>query len=141
MKARLPWIVLVASVAFNAFFIVGYLRVHGPGSSPKTFRSRMKLLGKRLDLDEQQGSRFDALVGEQEKLMARRGPQREKMLAELTKDEPDEKVLEAFFEGDEARRHRRERMLLMQKLMKLLRPEQREKLLEQIKAHTSPSKR
>ena len=141
MKTKLSWILLAASVAFNVTFIVGYLRVHGPGSRPKSFGDRMKLLGKRLDLDEQQWKEFNAIVAEQHKLLSQRSPGLDKVLAEMMKDDPDQEVIDEFLEGDTARAHRRERAMLIHKLMRMLRPEQREEFVNQIRARRNPSKR
>jgi Spy/CpxP family protein refolding chaperone len=139
MKAKLPWILLVISVAFNAFFIVGGLHAKSRVAKAHTLEGRAALFAKRLELDDQQRKVLDGLVEEARRLRQTSAPRLEAFLAEVTKDQPDEKALTDLVNGPAASQDRLDRVALIRKVVALLRPEQRDKWVEMVKKRTSAS--
>lgn len=139
MKTKLPWILLLISVAFNAFFAVGFLEAKSGMSKAHSLEGRAELLAKRLKLDDQQRKAMEGLVEEARRLRKARAPRRDALLAEIMKDKPDEKALEDLVNGAAANKHRLDRLALIRKMIDLLRPEQRDKWVDLIKKRTSAS--
>lgn len=116
MKSKTLTMVLVVSLAFNAASLVGYFLIRWRMQRAHSPEGRMELLATRLDLDEEQYKRFK----QRREGMGDKGRE---FLAELIKDEPDQKLLEKFM---------LERLASRQEFMRDLRPEQRQKFVEQI---------
>ena len=140
MKARLPWLLVAVSVVFNAFFLIGFLQARAEAERPRTFLEKAHRMAERLDLDEQQMAQFEHLVDEFGRLREQRAPDRDAFLAEMVKEDPDEKVLENYVAGEAAIEYRLNRLSLTRKLVGLLTPEQRERFSEMIQKHTAASK-
>ena len=140
MRARLAWILLAVSVAFNAFFAAGYLRARGRMGKARTMRGRAEIMAKRLDFDEAQQQALGGLLDVAEALRERRAVERDAFFDELIKDAPDEKALEGYVTGESANQHRLARLALMRKFVGMLRPEQRQRFVELVRKRSSPSK-
>ena len=91
MKAKVPWILLAVSLAFNIFFTVGYVRAWGRMTRCRGFKGRARIIARKLNLDDEQQQDFENILSEFEELRKQRAPQRDAFMAELIKDEPDEK--------------------------------------------------
>ncbi|HET6429249.1 MAG TPA: hypothetical protein VFJ30_12610 [Phycisphaerae bacterium] len=140
MKARLPWILLAVSVVFNAFFLVGFLRARLEAEKPRTFLEKAHRMAERLDLDQAQMAEFEHIVDEMERLRQQRAPEKDAFLAELTKENPDPKVLENYVASEAANEYRLNKLSLARKLVALLTPEQRQKLVELMQKRAAASK-
>ena len=140
MKAKLPWILLAVSFAFNAFFAIGFLHAGGEMKRKKTFRARAEFVAKKLDLDDQQRKLFEDSLDKIEQLSRDRRSGLDAFLAELIKDEPDTKRLEDYVAGDSAKKYRLAKLAVMRKFIGILRPQQRQLLVELIKKRRSPRK-
>ena len=140
MKSKLPWILVAASLAFNVLFMVGFLQARSDAAMLRTSRGRLELMGRRLDLDEQQRQAFDQFLDKRERLRKGRAPQINALLAEIIKDKPDKKTFEEFVLGRAAGEHRLAKLGLWQEFVAVLRPQQRERLVELIKKRRSASK-
>ena len=93
MNKKVVWIILVISLAFNAFFLAGFQQARKQIQGRKTFRGRAEAFAQRLELDEQQHEQFQALLDEGEQLREEKAPKCEAFWRELVKVEPDEKLL------------------------------------------------
>lgn len=140
MKRKLPLILLLISLAFNVFGVVGFIcakarmaRMHSP-------EGRARYIAKKLDLDEGQMTAFDGLLARYLELREERAPQRDEFLDEMLKDEPDRPALVELMTGEQADKHRLARLDLMLEFFDLLRPEQRQKFVEMMKKYRSGSK-
>ena len=132
MNKKAVWIVLVISLAFNAFFLAGFQQSRKQMASRKTFRGRAEAFAQKLQLDEQQHEKFQALLDEAEQLREGRTAKRDAFWKELIKDEPDEDLLADYMYGKTMQEHRRTTLALMRKFVGILRPEQREEFVELI---------
>lgn len=139
MKARLPLTLLVVSAVFNAFFLAGFLRARSDAEKPRTFREKADRIAARLGLDEHQRPQFDNIVDEFDRLRKDRTPQRDAFLAELVKENPDEKALQDYVTGEAADDYRLKRLSLTRQFVALLRPEQRKKFEEMIRQRVAAS--
>jgi len=139
MKTRLPWILLAVSVVFNAFFLAGFLRARSEAEKPRTFQEKADRMAARLDLDPQQKAQFENIVDEFDRLRKERTPEREAFLAELVKEDPDEKTLENYVTGEAADEYRLKKLSLARQFVALLRPEQRKKFTEMIRKRGASS--
>jgi len=137
MKIRWSWMWLCVSLVFNVLFIAGYWRAKPHTDHFGRFEHRAKRMAQRLDLNSNQQQAFDQLVKEAIDKRAQRrqeiGSWREKIMAELVKDQPDEAVLQAFMEQGHHRQRREQMIGHMRQLMAILRPEQRQLFTEMIK--------
>ena len=141
MKSRLPWVVVAASLAFNVLFMVGFLRARKDvAKEPRTSRDRFKRIADKLDLDERQWQAVEQFLDKKEQLRKDRAPQRDALLAEIVKENPDTKALEEFVLGKAAGDYRLARLALMQEFIAVLRPQQRERYVELIRKRRSASK-
>lgn len=140
MKTRLPWLLVMISVAFNAFFAVGFLQARGHREMARTAEGRARLMAKRLELDDKQLETFEALLGELQQFREARAPRRDAMLAEIVKDEPSQMALEELLNGPDAQKGRLTRLAMIRKFVRLMRPEQREKWTQLVKRRSSASK-
>ena len=140
MRAKLPLLLLGISLAFNMFFVAGFFQAYEQATKARTLRGRAAIIAQKLELNQEQYEQFQGLVGEFEQLRQKNISQREALLAELIKDEPDEEVLEQYCEGGTIKQHRKARLSLVRRFMNLLRPEQREAFAEIIEKRNSPSK-
>ena len=139
MKAKVPWILLAVSPAFNVFFTVGYVRAKGRMAKRRGFKGRARIIARKLKLDDRQQREFEKVLGEFDQLRKDRAPQRDAFMAELTKDEPDEKLLEEFMAGEAATTRRLANLALMRKFIGLLTPQQREQYVQLVKKRRSSS--
>ena len=139
MRTKLILILLAVSLTFNVFFALGFLGAKNKMARSRTFRGRAELIAKRLDLDEQQWQSFEQLLDEMEQLRKANTPRRDALLAEIVKNNPDEKVLEELVSGDAAEDYRKGRLALIRKFTAMLHPEQREKFIEMVKKRSSAS--
>ena len=140
MKAKLPWILLAISLAFNALFTVGYFQARKQMEEARTFRGRTEAFARELGLDAEQYEIFSQLRDQFEQLRLQIAPQQEAFLDELIKENPDQKVLEDFCVGDFRNQLRLERLALMQKFVKMLRPDQRQMFVQKVKKRFGSSK-
>ena len=114
MKTKILTIVLVLSLVFNVFFALGYFPILRHKRQGKTFHGRTERIAEKLNLDQDQYKLF-------QDIRESKSNQRQAYLAELVKDNPDQKLLERLsLEG----------LNNMQKFMRSLRPEQRQLFLE-----------
>lgn len=140
MTAKVPWILLIVSLAFNATFAVGFFKARAEPDAPRTFRQRAAIIAKQLQLDEQQLTAFEAVLNEKEQLRDSRSAQREGFMTEMMKDTPDDEVLEEYVAGASAIKYRLSQLAIMRKIIAILRPSQREKLVQIVKKRHSPPK-
>lgn len=132
MNKKVVWIILVISLAFNAFFLAGFQQASKQMASRKTFRGRAEAFARKLELDQEQHEQFQALLDEAEQVREGRTPEREAFWNELIKNEPDKELLADYMYGKTMQDHRRATLGLMRKFVGILRPEQREKFVELI---------
>ncbi len=140
MNTKILSILLAVSLAFNVFFIIALFQPRKQEDTAKTFEGRTELLAKQLELDQDQYKLFDRLRDEFVQLRQNRVSQRQIFLAELIKNQPDQKLLESFCAGDDADKYRLEKLALMQKFVRVLRPEQKQMFVEIINKRSSPSR-
>jgi len=134
MKTLLPWFLFAVSVAFNVFFVVGMSYGHRGRSGRPGPEERTALLHRKLDLDEAQKTAILELERKSEeersRIDAERGSRFDALMKELVKDKPDEAVISEFVKtGNSAQRLQRF-VDHVRSVMKVLRPEQREKAVE-----------
>jgi len=139
MKAKAPWILLAVSLAFNIFFAVGYVHAKGRMAKRRGFKGRARIVARKLKLDDRQQQELESIFGEFDQLRKDRAPQRDAFMAELIKDEPDEKLLEEFMAGEAAKTRRLAKLALMRKFIRLLTPQQREQFVQLVKKRSSSS--
>ena len=139
MKAKVPWILLAVSLAFNVCFTVGYVQAKGRMAKRRGFKGRARILARKLDLNDRQQKEFESILGEFDQLRKERAPERDAFLTELIKDEPDEKVLGEYAAGEAAKTRRLANLALMRKFVALLTPQQREQFVQLVKKRTSSS--
>ena len=140
MKARLPWMLVAVSVVFNVFFVISFVHARTEAEKPRTFLEKAQRMAKKLDLDEQQMAEFEHIIDELERLRTERTPQREAFLAEMIKEDPDDKVLENYVAGEAAIEYRLNKLSVALKLVALLKPEQRQTFVELIRQRGATSK-
>jgi len=133
MKTRLPWILLAVSLAFNVFFIGGFLQAHCHRKEVPPPGGRLETLAKNLNLDAAQRQVFEQLRGELEQHRSEFAAKREAFINELVKDKPNQKILEEFFVGKDAKQQRLAMLGLMQRFVKILTPAQRGILARELK--------
>ena len=124
MKTRILTILLVVSLAFNVFCVVGALYAKKQMQLAHSPQGRMELLIQELNLSDEQYERF-------QQRRSRMGAKRQAFLAELIKDEPDQKLLESLA---------LEKLALRQEFMRDLSLEQRQKFVEIINKRFSLSR-
>ena len=137
MKPKLPWILLVISLAFNAF-LIGSAQTRKQIERAKTFRVRTEAIAKQLNLDPQQYENFTRIRDEFEQLVRQLTEKRQEFFAELVKDHPDQKVVDAFRSGDSVKQLRLQVLDRIQSFFGILRPEQRQKLVELVRKQAGP---
>jgi len=134
MKRQLVWMLLAASLGFNALFALGVLTARSQAGRAGTEEGWAELFSERVGLDAQQRAVFDEIRAEsdamREQHAQRIGEVREAYWQEIVKDDPDPKVLEAYVQAAPRREMRAFRVEGMGKLMSVLRPEQRVKAAE-----------
>jgi hypothetical protein len=140
MKTKLPWILLIASAVFNVSFAVGFLAADGDSGTKLSTRERAMALAKKMDLSESQMPAFLTLVDRYEQLRQSRTPQREAFMNELVRPEPDQKILEDYVVGPDARQYRLDRLALMREFMDLLTNEQRTRFADLVSGASSSPK-
>ena len=138
MKLKLPWILLVISLAFNAFFLIGFTQARKQIERAKTFRGRTEAIAKQLNLDPQQYENFTRIRDEFEQLLRQLTEKRQEFFAELVKDHPDQKVVDAFRSGDSVKQLRLQVLDRIESFFGILRPEQRQKLVELVRKQAGP---
>lgn len=139
MKAKVPWILLAVSLAFNVFFAVGYVQAKNRMAKRRGFKGRARIMASKLGLDDRQQQAFESILGEFDQLRKNRAPQWDAFMAELIKDKPDEKLLEEFMAGEAATKRRLASLAMWRKFINLLRPEQREMYVQLMKKRRSSS--
>lgn len=131
MNKKWPWILLAVSVAFNLFFVVGAVRHHRRFRRVRTPEGRAERFAEQLGLDAEQRTAFFAWDESFRQARAQMGKGRreraEGLWAELVKDEPDQAVLREFMEGKSDPDRRRRLVEKNLELMRILRPEQRQR--------------
>ena len=138
MKTLLA-ILLAISLAFNAFFVLGYVRARKAPQTAHTLEGRARMMAEKLQLDEKQHAIFEECLAEFTELRQARDSQRQAFLDELLKPAPDQKVLESYSVGPEAVGYRLARLTLMRKFVDMLSPAQREMFVEMIRSRNSSS--
>ncbi len=139
MTKRLPWLLLAVSVAFNIFVAVGFFTAHHKVKQSRGFKGRTELFARHLNLTDSQRQEYDNLMQQMDQLRQSRISQREAFRQELIKDHPDQKVLEDYLTGPEACQQRLLRLEILRKMVEVLTPQQREKLLQLLKKPDAPS--
>ena len=139
MKTKVPWVLLAVSLAFNVFFAVGYFQAKDRMAKRRGFKGRARIIARKLKLDDRQQQAFEGILGEFDQLRKDRVPHRDAFLAELIKDEPDEKVLEEFKVGEAAKTRRLANLALTRKFIGLLTLQQREQYVQSVKKRRSSS--
>jgi len=139
MKAKIPWILLAVSLAFNVFFAIGYVQAKDRMAKSRGFKARARMIARKLDLDDRQQKAFEDILGQFDQLRKDRAPQRDAFMAELIKDEPDDRRLEEYMTGEEAKNRRLANLALMRKFIGILTPQQRQKYVELVKERRSSS--
>ena len=135
MNTKLLSILLAVSLGFNVFCAIGSFQAkrrkqqaHSQAKERRQLahspQARMERFAKKLNLNEEQYERF-------QQRRQSMGPKRQAFLAELIKEEPDQKLLESFA---------LERIVLMQEFMRDLSPEQKQKFVEIINKRFSTSR-
>lgn len=139
MKDKLPWILLVVSVALNAFFVGGYVNAQVVAERVETVKGRGAAVAERLGLSEEQRQAFDALrQGRREarkRLRSAGAGLSGAYWDEVMKDQPDDAVLADLLERRlELRRgYQSEVTGLMRDFVRGLTPEQRGRFAEFMK--------
>ena len=133
------YILLIVSLAFNVFFAVGYFQAGKQQDKARTVEGRARIMAEKLNLDPQQYEVFETLLAEFSRTRKAKMAQREALIAELIKNQPDEKILEDLTIGDSARQNSLDRVAMMRKFIGILRPQQREMFLEIIQSRNSSS--
>ena len=105
---------LVASLAFNVCFTVGYSQAKKRMRLLHSPQARMEFLAKKLNLSQEQYNNF-------KQRRQSMGPKRQAFLDELIKDKPNQKLLEKLA---------LEKLALRQEFMRDLSPEQRQMFVE-----------
>ena len=140
MNPKLPWILLVISLAFNAFFLIGgFAQARKQIDRPRTFRARTEAIAKQLDLDPQQYENFTRIRDEFEQILRQLTEKRQEFFAELVKDHPDRKVVDQFRSGGSVKKLRLQVLDHIQSFFGILRPEQRQKLVELVRKQAGPN--
>jgi Spy/CpxP family protein refolding chaperone len=139
MKAKVPWVLLAVSLAFNVFFAVGYVQAKGRMAKRRGFKGRARIIARKLKLDDRQQQAFESILGEFDQLRKDRAPQWDAFMAELIKDKPDEKLLEELVAGEAATKRRLAYLALRRKFIGLLTPQQREQYVQLVKKRSSSS--
>ena len=130
-------IVLIVSLAFNIFFVLGFFQAGKQEKRAKTLEGRARIMAAKLSLDQQQNELFEELLTDFTQLRQDRTDQRSEFYSELIKDKPNEKRLKDFCVGKSARKHRLDTLALMQRFIGILRPQQREMFLEIVNSRNS----
>lgn len=138
MNRKFTQILFAVSVAFNILFLIGYGQSNEPAPRGMKFEQRARRWAEKLNLAQQQKDIFEQLlaetVEERKRVREENRPKRELLLTELSKDEPDEKVLLAFARSD-IHQSRRELMVrYMKKFVAILTPEQRQMFVDSIRS-------
>ena len=139
MKDKLPWILLVVSVALNAFFVGGYVNAQVAADRVETVKGRAAAVAERLGLSAEQRQAFsDLRQGRREARQRLRSDSAAVAGAywdEVVKDRPDAAVLADL----QAQRLERRRLYqseitgLMRDFVQGLTPEQRGRFAEFMK--------
>jgi Spy/CpxP family protein refolding chaperone len=136
MKPHLVWVLLIASLGFNGFFAVGYANARRMASDMQSFEGRARMFARGLDLDARQAEVFEQMLAQLAKKRAEsrraRLPHAQMLLAELAKDLPDEQVLSDYAQQDFTRDYRLATVHVMRDFLKVLRPEQKQVLLQML---------
>ncbi len=140
MKAKLPWILLGISLAFNVCFAVGFFLARPAPPKSLSTRAKAMAMAKKLELDESQMPAFERLLSDYEKLREDRSAERTAFLEELLKAEPDEQLLTEYMAGESRKKYNLAKLRLMREFIDLLSPTQREKFVQRIKERSSPAK-
>ena len=130
-------IVLIVSLAFNIFFVLGFVQAGKQEKRAKTLEGRARIMAAKLELDQQQYRRFEDLLTDFTQIRQDRADQRSEFYSELIKDQPNEKLLKDFCVGKSAQKHRLDTLALMRRFIEILRPQQREMFLEIINRRNS----
>jgi len=140
MKRKLPLILLLISLAFNAFFVGGFFWAKAKMKQAHSLEERAWMLAEKLELTEEQSRTFANLLERYQKLRDQKQPRREEFWAEMLKDKPDPQVLEEYMIGLAADEYRLQMLDLIQEFMDSLTSQQREKFVERINNRRSSSK-
>ena len=140
MNTRILSILLAVSLAFNVFIPIGFLQASRQEDPAKRFHARTELFAKQLELDQDQYKVFNELRDQFVPLSQDMRAQRQAFLAEVVKDKPDQKLLKDFCAGKDVAKYRPEVLALMQKFIRILRPEQKQMFVEIINKRISTSR-
>ncbi len=134
MKQRLLFVVLVASLAFNVFFAMGYMEATRYVELSKTFAGRSQIFADELGLDTDQQKAYqqlhDRFMRERQERRDANREQYDLFWQEIVKDEPDEEALTAFVQVGAGTNFRERFVRHMRDLMSILRPDQRRLAVE-----------
>jgi Spy/CpxP family protein refolding chaperone len=138
MKRMILWVLLAASLGFNAFFVFGLVQARGATRKSKTAEGRAVLLADRLALNKDQQAAYRRIRGaaasEAEHLYARHGADAANgaFWAEIAKSEPDLELVRDLHQQTLAYRNEIEflRIRAMVEFQRHLTPDQRRKFLQ-----------
>ncbi|MEW6366793.1 MAG: Spy/CpxP family protein refolding chaperone [Acidobacteriota bacterium] len=112
MRLKAVWVVLAASVCFNVFFAIGFLRARAVIRKMETPEGRAEIVAERLSLSPQQRLQYDAMRSAINAILAANrkinGAHMNTFWSEVIRDHPDSAILssaiEAALEGQKAAR-------------------------------------
>lgn len=138
MSRKFTHVLLAVSVAFNLFFLVGYMQSSDPPPQGMRFERRAKKWAEKLNLDQQQTGVFEHLltetIQERKRIREESHPERDRFLAELIKDNPDEGVLLEFARSNIHQSRRESMVRYVKKFVAILTPEQRQTFVDSIRS-------
>jgi Spy/CpxP family protein refolding chaperone len=132
-------------MAFNVCFAAGYFQAKAHIELTKTPEGRAELFLRRLNLDEAQATAVrqlrDEYFAEWRRSMETKRAEYETFWTEIVKEEPDEQVLQDFIQSASSVESRSRFVRYMRNFMRLLRPEQRLQVVEQIRRRYRDNKK
>jgi uncharacterized protein YneF (UPF0154 family) len=132
VKALLT-ILLVVSLAFNVFSLVGRFQARTEPEQPPTFEERARIMAVELGLDAEQEQVFEELLSMLSEMRQARGPQRDLFYEELVKENPDGEVLKSYWMRSSTDEQRLAILARLEKFVGTLSAEQREMFVETMK--------
>jgi len=145
MKRKILTTLLAASLAFNVCFAAGYLQAKAHIEMTRTPEGRAELFLRKLDLDEEQMAEVrrlrDAYFAEWRQRMEAKRAEYDRFWTEIVKDDPDEAALETFIQSASGVEIRARFVRYMRDFMKVLRPDQRRQVVDQMRRRSSNSEK
>lgn len=130
---------LIISLAFNVFFVLGSVQISKEPDKSRSFEDRAHRIAEKLQLDQQQYERFEQFLARFNELRQANASRREEFFDELLKPDPDQKLLKDFYVGSAALEYRLARLAVMQEFIEMLSPQQRDMFVQMIGNRRSSS--